>query len=251
MNEFFKFIFILLTIFQFISCANDETSDEDSGGSPTGVWQRYSSPKGYNTDLAIGNIPGEASNRVYMCEHPGSPSAGLYKGYINGNTITWDAKHGLPDADFSVVGGERRLYFGVGAVEDAGKYKKGVWTNTCGELKKSNTQIYYRWVVGNTCTFPSQYSLIYKNSSISSNLTKNTYYGPITLAQTLPGYYNFFIDLKNNTENYTNEYSLELVPPANGYKRYYTHTVFTYESSVNRCLFSLSNSSLTYVDQPL
>ncbi len=101
---------------------------------PYGIWQRYGSPKGYNTDLAVGNIPGEPSNRVYMCEHPGSPSAGLYKGYITGNIITWDPQYGLPNAEFKQVGNYMTLYFNVGLPEDAGKYKRGYWTNTCGEL---------------------------------------------------------------------------------------------------------------------
>lgn len=250
-------IFFIITAFQISSCTDDKTNDDNSGGdnsgggSPTGIWQRYSSPNGYNTDLAIGNIPGEPSNRVYMCEHPGSPSAGLYKGHINGNTITWDATHGLPNADFSEVNGERRLYFGVGAVEDAGKYRKGVWTNTCGELRKPTTQIYYRWTTDSSCSFPSYYSIIYKNPTMPSNPAKNTYYGPITLPQTLPNYANFFIDVKNNNSNTTTEYQLYLAPPADGYKRYYTHKSMTYSADVNRCLFTFFDSYLTYVDQPL
>lgn len=106
----------------------------NNGGSKDGVWQRFNSPKGYQTDLAIGNIPGEAANRVYMCEHPGSPSAGLYKGYINGEIITWDAVHGIPDAKFYERDGVMRLWFTVGPEDEAGRYKKGAWTNTCGTL---------------------------------------------------------------------------------------------------------------------
>jgi len=131
-------IFMLLAFAS--GCTKEDDGSGDGGTDITGVWQRYGSPKGYQTDLAIGNIPGEPSDRVYMCEHPGSPSAGLYKGTISGNTITWDAAHGLPNAVFNSIGnGERSLYFGVGAVSDAGKYKKGIWTNTCGELKVKTT----------------------------------------------------------------------------------------------------------------
>ena len=103
------------------------------GSTPYGRWQRYGSPGGYQTDLAIGNIPGQVSNRVYMCEHPGSPSAGLYKGTITGTTITWDPIHGLPNAEFNFLNGgpDRTLYFGVGSISDAGKYSAGIWTNTC------------------------------------------------------------------------------------------------------------------------
>ncbi|CAM3469137.1 hypothetical protein [Aequorivita lipolytica] len=114
-------------------------SNEDIGGvdpnppSTYGRWQRYGSPSGYQTDLAIGNIPGQPENRVYMCEHPGSPSAGLYKGTIEGTTITWDAVHNLPNAVFNLLGSgpDRTLYFGVGNPSDAGKYTLGVWTGTC------------------------------------------------------------------------------------------------------------------------
>lgn len=114
-------------------------TNEDIGGvdpnppSPYGRWQRYGSPNGYQTDLAIGNIPGQAENRVYMCEHPGSPSAGLYKGTLDGTTITWDAVHNLPNAVFNLLGSgpDRTLYFGVGDPSQAGKYKSGIWTGTC------------------------------------------------------------------------------------------------------------------------
>ena len=143
---------LMLMLLAFV---NGCTKDDDGGGngSPTGVWQRYGSPNGYNTDLAIGNIPGEPSNRVYMCEHTGSPSAGLYKGTISGNTITWDATHGLPDADFDEIGnGERSLYFGVGALADAGKYKRGIWTEECGELKKTTAACQYtQWTGTGNC----------------------------------------------------------------------------------------------------
>lgn len=109
------------------------TNSTGQGSTPYGRWQRYGSPGGYQTDLAIGDIPGQPSNRVYMCEHPGSPSAGLYKGTISGTTITWDAVYGLPNAQFDILnsGPNRTLYFGVGSISDAGKYSPGVWTNTC------------------------------------------------------------------------------------------------------------------------
>src|SRR5690606_37367674 len=105
MKEFRIATCILFAMLFISACEKDESSTKESA---TGVWQRYGSPNGYNTDLAVGNIPGEPENRVYMCEHPGSPSAGLYKGYINGDIISWDALHGLPDAEFKEAdGGER------------------------------------------------------------------------------------------------------------------------------------------------
>lgn len=105
-----------------------------SSSSPRGVWQRFGSPSGYNTDLQIGNIPGQPENRVYMCEHPGSPSAGLYKGLISGYIITWDAAYGLPDAEFKKDkdgNSYMRLWFNVAAYSSAGKYNTGKWTGTC------------------------------------------------------------------------------------------------------------------------
>ncbi len=116
-------------------------STPNNGGGSSGVWQRFGSPNGYQTDLAIGNISGEPANRVYMCEHPGSPSAGLYKGYINGETITWDAVHGMPNAKFYERDGVMRLWFSIGPEDDAGRYQPGAWTNTCGKLENSVKKI--------------------------------------------------------------------------------------------------------------
>ncbi len=154
----YRIVFILsvYSFLVFTSSCQKEVQTIDTN--PNGVWQRYGSPKGYNTDLAVGNIPGEPSNRVYMCEHPGSPSAGLYKGYINGNIITWDAIHGLPNAEFKPIGNEMTLYFNVGQLKDAGKYKKGVWTNACGELgttgngggTANNMNLNGRWICEGT-----------------------------------------------------------------------------------------------------
>ncbi len=207
------------------------------GNSIFGVWQRYNSPKGYKTDLAVGNIPGEPSNRVYMCEHPGSPSAGLYKGYISGNIITWDASHRLPNAEFKEVGSERTLYFGVGAVADAGKYKKGIWTNTCGELKYTPKNVYYRWTNGSNCPMPSRYSFTYNYPDLPGNLTKNQLYGPIAAG-----------NVEINFGTGTPLASTTLTAPAEGYKRIYTHTIFQFNNSVNRCIFYLNgDAGLTYV----
>ena len=235
------FIILLSTMF-ISSCTKDDEST--SGGSAFGVWQRYGSPMGYNPDLAVGNIPGEPSNRVYMCEHPGSPSAGLYKGYISGNIITWDASHGLPNAEFKEVGSERTLYFGVGAIADAGKYKKGIWTNTCGALQYTPKNIYYRWTKSATCTLPSNYSLTYNHPDLPSSLTKDQNYGPISAG-------NFEITF-NYSGSTPTTYYLTLSAPPTGYKRIYTHSVMNYNNDLNRCLMTINSPAyLTYVDEPL
>ena len=154
----YRIVFILSVYIFLVFTSSCQKEVQTIDTNPNGVWQRYGSPKGYNTDLAVGNIPGEPSNRVYMCEHPGSPSAGLYKGFINGNIITWDAIHGLPNAEFKPIGNEMTLYFNVGQLKDAGKYKKGVWTNTCGELgttsngggTANNMNLNGRWICEGT-----------------------------------------------------------------------------------------------------
>ena len=230
-----KYAAILFATLFIGACTKEDVGE----GSPNGVWQRYGSPKGYNTYLAVGDIPGEPSNRVYMCEHPGSPSAGLYKGYINGNVITWDASYHLPNAEFKSVGSERTLYFGVGAVEDAGKYRKGSWTNTCGPLKKTEKRIYYRWVDG-SCQIPSSYSLSFIHPDLPSTLSKNQYYGPISAGS---------IEIKVTSNGTTSNYINLSEPPA-GYKRLYTSVYTTFDNDVNRCLYYMPHAP-TYVDQPL
>jgi hypothetical protein len=134
----------------------DDDDDDDDDNTDTGsgnVWQRFNSPKGYQTDLAIGGIKGEPATRVYMCEHPGSPSAGLYKGTINGTVITWDAVHGLPNAKFYERDGVMRLWFTVGPEDDAGRYKKGTWTSTCGKLENSSRKIVVAYKKADTPEF--------------------------------------------------------------------------------------------------
>jgi hypothetical protein len=233
------FLILLTTMFMGSCAKNDEITSSESS---FGVWQRYGSPRGYNTDLAVGNIPGEPTNRVYMCEHPGSPTAGLYKGYINGNIITWDASHGLPNAEFKEVGSERTLYFGVGAVADAGKYRKGVWTNTCGELKYIPKNVYYRWTNSSTCPLPSDYIYNYKHPDLPSTLNINQQYGPIAAGSVE-------IILNDKNGSYLNHITLS--PPPTGYKRIYTNNVYQFNTDVNRCLSYLTGSGLTYVDLPL
>jgi hypothetical protein len=225
-------LIILLTIMFISSCTKEEISL--TGGSHFGIWQRYGSPNGYNTDLAVGNIPGEPSNRVYMCEHPGSPSTGLYKGYISGNIITWNAIHGLPNAEFKEVGSERTLYFGVGAVADAGKYKKGIWTNTSGDLKYTSKNIYYRWTTLSTCPFQSGYSLTYNHPDLPRSLTKNQQYGPMAAGS---------IEITVTSSNGSTSSYNTLSEPLTGYKRIYTHNIFRFNDSVNCCNFYLNDQS--------
>ncbi|WP_276135077.1 hypothetical protein [Polluticoccus soli] len=102
------------------------------GGSPyTGIWVRELGASGDETDLAIGNIPGEAANRVWMCEYKGQ--VGLYKGTISGSTITFDAQYGLPTYTVSKDGDKLMLQGNItGSL--ATPYSKGSWTAHCGTL---------------------------------------------------------------------------------------------------------------------
>lgn len=243
-NSIKLMIAIASIAFIFSSCTKEETEVNSTNSDPSGIWQRYGSPKGYQTDLAIGNIPGEPSNRVYMCEHPGSPSAGLYKGYISGNIVTWDSKYGLPNAEFKPVGNEMTLYFGVGSISDAGKYKKGNWTNTCGELKHTPKNIYYQWTNSSTtCIIPSYYTFTYNYTDLPSTLTKNQQYGPI-----IPGSVEIIF---NNNGNSSTKFYCKLSEPPTGYKRIYTHNIYQFNNDLNRCLLYLNESGLSYVDLPL
>lgn len=102
------------------------------GGSPyTGTWVRQLGASGDETDLAIGNIPGEAANRVWMCEYKGQ--VGLYKGTISGDIITFDAQYGLPTYTVSKDGDKLMLQGNISG-SLATPYAKGSWTAHCGTL---------------------------------------------------------------------------------------------------------------------
>lgn len=123
-------LFLLFTLI-FISTGCEEDDEESgNGGSFGGVWVRTQGASGDETDIAIGGIAGEPNNRVYMCEWQGS--VGLYKGYIDGNTITWD--NGMADAHVRMVGSQ--LEFSYPSLEWSipTLYNSGSWSNHCGSL---------------------------------------------------------------------------------------------------------------------
>lgn len=116
----------------FISCEGDEDEDVTGGGSDIeGVWVRLPGPSGDRTEIAVGGIDGESSDRVYMCEKKGSTAAGFYKGTLNGNVVTWDSSHNLPDAHLSRVGGELELDYPDCEVCLPTRYKSGSWSGEC------------------------------------------------------------------------------------------------------------------------
>lgn len=136
---------LILVSTLFSSCEKDDdlnTSPGGGGGSTSGsiykgTWVRDLGASGDETDLAIGNISGEPSDRVYMCEWKGS--VGLYKGTISGNIITWDTKYGLPDAEIGLESGKLTLYYPSVSYSLKTYYSSGTWTSKCGPLSNSNT----------------------------------------------------------------------------------------------------------------
>ena len=135
--RFSSLICLLLASILVLSCEDDseeETNNNNNGGSFAGVWTRLPGPSGDRTDLAIGGIEGEPSNRVYMCEKRGSTAAGLYKGYIDGNYITWDDEHGLWDTYLEIVDGTLEFSYPECDVCLVTDYERGSWGNDCGAL---------------------------------------------------------------------------------------------------------------------
>lgn len=136
-HSFSLFILIGILFLSITSC--EKTIDEDSGNASgtnyKGTWVRILGSSGDETDLAIGNIPGESENRVYMCEWKGA--VGLYKGYITGNTIKWDASYGLPDAEVGLKDGKLSFVYPSVSYSIKTYYDKGSWSAHCGSLGNS------------------------------------------------------------------------------------------------------------------
>jgi len=231
-------IILLASALFFAGCEKETESDNANSSSLSGIWVRVLGASGDETDIAIGGISGEPSNRVYMCEWKGA--VGLYKGYINGNTITWDSRYGLPNASVKKVGSQLEFYYPSVSGSLPTYYNAGSWSNRCGELKNTPKNIYYRWTTSSTCSFPSGYSLTYSNPDLPTSLTKDQLYGPVAAGP---------LQLKLNGVDYYNNLSA----PAAGYsKRIYTHIIFAYDNTLSRCVFQLNsdiNSILTYVDE--
>ena len=131
---FFIGTFLFIAVFSFVSC--EEDSEDDGGGSNSlkGIWVRELGASGDETDIAIGVIDGEPENRVYMCELNGSV-AGLYKGYLTGNTIVFDAQYGLPNAQITRIGSQVEFYYPSVSVSLPTMYSSGSWRGECTNLE--------------------------------------------------------------------------------------------------------------------
>jgi hypothetical protein len=134
---------VLLTATVTLAACGDSVGPDEGGGVPEGVWNRFGSQFGYETDVAFGGIAGEPANRVYMCELPGSPSAGLYKGTLSDDKriITWDAQYGLPEYEVTFTrNGAEMDFFVLDGGQKAGQYEKGQWTGNC-DLEMASGQL--------------------------------------------------------------------------------------------------------------
>ena len=158
--------FLFIISFCFLGCEKESDSN-NSNNSLSGVWVRTDGPSGDETDIAIGNITGEPENRVYMCESQGS--VGLYKGYINGNTITWDSEYGLPDASVKKVGSQLEFYYPSVSFSVPTLYDSGSWSNNCGELEDTPKNIYYSWTTRSNCQIPTDFSFTYDYPDLPEN----------------------------------------------------------------------------------
>jgi hypothetical protein len=121
-----------------------DPSGSGSGGSGSGssnfsgIWVRIIGQSGDQTNIAIGGISGEPSNRVYMCELKGSTSIpGLYKGTLVENVITWDATYGLPKTYLRMVGSELEFDYKCCGMLPT-NYQKGAWAGECVSLSGSS-----------------------------------------------------------------------------------------------------------------
>lgn len=236
-----KLILLIITI-SFAGC--EKESDNDGNSSLAGIWVRTQGASGDETNIAIGGISGEPEDRVYMCEIKGN--VGLYKGYIDGNIITWDSEYGLPNASARMVGSQLEFYYPSLSFSLPTLYDSGSWSNNCGELNNTPKNIYYSWTTSSNCPLPAGNTLTFKYPNLPSNLSKDQVYGPVasgTIEIILDNGFNDPISYYNNLSE----------PPA-GYKRIYTHIIFSYSDILNRCVFNFNtddSSILTYVDQEL
>lgn len=120
---------------------NEEVGGGNGGGGGGGggnglygIWKRIVQSSGDETDIAIGGITGEPSNRVYMCELNGSTAAGFYKGTLNGNTVVWDTQYGIPDFVLTLVGSSMELTVPACPSCLTTTYVTGTWSGQCGPL---------------------------------------------------------------------------------------------------------------------
>lgn len=146
MNHSLARLSLCCLLFAPLLACDSEAEEETPGGGNDkpmmGVWNRFGSEYGYQTDVAFGGIEGQSSDRVYMCELPGSPSAGLYKGrLISPRMIRWDPTYGLPDYEVVFEGSTMRFRPQNGTNTFLGQYQKGTWTPGACDLALENGEL--------------------------------------------------------------------------------------------------------------
>ena len=129
---------LILILLTSNSCNKDDVNNGSGNITIEGTWVRLPGPSGDRTDLAIGGITGQPSNRVYMCEKKGSATPGLFKGTYSNNTIVWDAVYGLPDFSVNLIGSELELNCNVCLPT---KYSQGPWAGECGPIQYTTKNI--------------------------------------------------------------------------------------------------------------
>ena len=166
-----KCVYLVILGFLIANCSS--SSDTAGGSSISGVWTRLPGPSGDRTDLAVGGIDGEPSERVYMCEKIGSTAAGFYKGTLNGNNVIWDAIYSLPDTHLRMVGEELEFSYPSIDFSIPTLYQSGNWSGECGPLENSSgNSTGYNCVNGNCIAVNSgaQYSTLSSCQSYCSSV---------------------------------------------------------------------------------
>lgn len=234
MKNIQKFLFFLfLTLFTY--CSGDSGSTTTGDDNFNGIWTRIIGASGDETDIAIGNIPGEPDNRVYMCEKEGSATPGLFKGTISGNIITWDKAYNLPDSHLKRIGDNMEFSYPSVSSSIPTMYKKGSWNGYCATLGRA-PGIYITYVVEGAEM--SSYSD--NNPLVLNNMLSGVNYGPCS-----PGKYNYSALLSNGI-SYGSSLSYTLSAPAFGFTYRNYQLKFYFSSNLNRWL-----ADLTYFDETL
>lgn len=154
----------------------------DPGGGGTnasfqGLWYRITQDgSGDRTDMAVGTIPGEASDRVWLCEvRPSSSRTILQRGTLRGTRIDWDPVHaGVPSYSIGREGSRTWLQASApGALRTF--YDPGQWNRFCPPL--GDTRLYVLFTIFGDGPAVSMTS-VSTDIGCAANTVANREYGP-------------------------------------------------------------------------